>query len=453
MRQSFASYLKIARFQFSTQPENRSLKSKLRLLYKLIHPDLFTDSLAAKEANEHSFKLLQDYFDSLKHGGGIGRIAGLPYKFCFYLRDENTEAGLKKVDITLPPPTRSPLAKGELSTSSLKAFGRLLEACGISSDLSAELDSHKETNTSLREFLPAAAEAVHAAASSQGGPRHTVTALLTALRLGRGVSCSFTETLPVHHQLRSMEQLLRVLDNDLPHLDLSGFKIFLGEQGYGIDSFGALWLPVNGSAQGWASYLSRVDIEEFKSKMSLSSSIRTLEKGAAAALGVSLVTTHQHLSVEAGYREFLERCNAHTNNEAGTSQYPIALVVQPHSSSAASIDDVTGTINIPLGFDTSEVITALRELGPKGAVHAARAQVEEEELAKLKGQVERTLKLRKLMRDPALPFDYFKAACSRLLYRADDLRPYLEGLPIRISYLNVLAPDRSCINISWNFTL
>ena len=35
------------------------LKKVLRELYKRIHPDLFHDVPHAREANEHSFKLLQ----------------------------------------------------------------------------------------------------------------------------------------------------------------------------------------------------------------------------------------------------------------------------------------------------------------------------------------------------------------------------------------------------------
>ena len=39
------------------------LKLQLRELYKRVHPDLFHDHPLAREANEHSFKLLQVMLD------------------------------------------------------------------------------------------------------------------------------------------------------------------------------------------------------------------------------------------------------------------------------------------------------------------------------------------------------------------------------------------------------
>lgn len=33
----------------------------------------------------------QEYLDSAKRGGEVGRTAGVPYKFSFYLRDSSAE--------------------------------------------------------------------------------------------------------------------------------------------------------------------------------------------------------------------------------------------------------------------------------------------------------------------------------------------------------------------------
>ena len=43
----------------SSTAEAPALKTKLRELYKRVHPDLFHDYPLAKDSNEHSFKLLQ----------------------------------------------------------------------------------------------------------------------------------------------------------------------------------------------------------------------------------------------------------------------------------------------------------------------------------------------------------------------------------------------------------
>ncbi len=72
-----------------------------------------------QEANERSFKLLQEYLAAAKTGGGIGRTAGLPYHFTFYIREQLVEpqekedgessweaSELRRVALTLPPPVR-----------------------------------------------------------------------------------------------------------------------------------------------------------------------------------------------------------------------------------------------------------------------------------------------------------------------------------------------------------
>jgi hypothetical protein len=135
---------------YANQPDITSLKSKINQLYHRVHPDRFHHSPIALESNEKSFKLLQEYLSAAKTGGGIGRTAGLPYHFVFYIQKEAGEQaaeggasadaateggwsqhgveavgvsregggdgvdgeasdpmdGLKKVEVTLPPPVR-----------------------------------------------------------------------------------------------------------------------------------------------------------------------------------------------------------------------------------------------------------------------------------------------------------------------------------------------------------
>ena len=98
-----------------------SLKSQLRALYRLVHPDLFHDAQVEKETNEVSFKALQEYLnadDSGFHQPGACRIE-------FYLRQPPPEAGgpepasFRKVDLTLPPPVF--LHQGQLAGASRRA--------------------------------------------------------------------------------------------------------------------------------------------------------------------------------------------------------------------------------------------------------------------------------------------------------------------------------------------
>ncbi len=41
----------------------------------------------------------------------------------------------------------------------------------------------------------------------------------------------------------------------------------------------------------------------------------------------------------------------------------------------------------------------------------------------------------------------------RLLQNADALMQLLDGLEVRISEVNVVAPDGACIDIAWDFQI
>ncbi|GIL52690.1 hypothetical protein Vafri_8509 [Volvox africanus] len=167
------------------------LRAALRLLYKRVHPDLFHDLPRAKEENERSFKLLQEYVQLAQGGDVRSPAARLPYRFAFYLReapqvveageserpaapatpplrpyvgarteqqqqqqvpvraaardseassngnpscnDSAEVAGLHLVRVTLPPPAISAPGAKELAAPTRKALIKLLAACGLDS--------------------------------------------------------------------------------------------------------------------------------------------------------------------------------------------------------------------------------------------------------------------------------------------------------------------------------
>ena len=47
----------------------------------------------------------------------------------------------------------------------------------------------------------------------------------------------------------------------------------------------------------------------------------------------------------------------------------------------------------------------------------------------------------------------FCAACMRLLHNADVLRNLMDGLEVRISESNLVAPDGAHIDIAWDFQI
>ncbi len=47
----------------------------------------------------------------------------------------------------------------------------------------------------------------------------------------------------------------------------------------------------------------------------------------------------------------------------------------------------------------------------------------------------------------------FCAACARLLQNADVLLQLMDGLEVRVSEVNLVAPDGAHIDIAWDFEI
>lgn len=75
----------------SSKQRPQGLKAALRSLYKSIHPDLFGDNKEAKEQNERSFKLLQDYLHLARTGDGRSPASRVLYRFTFYIRQSDPQ--------------------------------------------------------------------------------------------------------------------------------------------------------------------------------------------------------------------------------------------------------------------------------------------------------------------------------------------------------------------------
>jgi hypothetical protein len=76
----------------------------------------------------------------------------------------------------------------------------------------------------------------------------------------------------------------------------------------------------------------------------------------------------------------------------------------------------------------------------------------QQELAQLTASVRSRLQLRRLFKDDLVSAADYKAACRRLLqHREHLLRCNIEGLSIRVSDKNRVAPDGSLVDIAWDF--
>lgn len=218
----------------------------------------------------------------------------------------------------------------------------------------------------------------------------------------------------------------------------------------------------------------------------------------ARALHIALLYTHPQLSLDAQYLAFLQRTAAAAaeRGAVGGGRFAdVAVMVQPDPSQVlgaeqpggegdqgasmaraaagagaagaagagaegssrdellgeASIDDATGVVQVPVGSSAAELYSAIQRLGPAAQAVAARGREEEAAAATLRTAVERKLRLRRLVRDPGLAADKYRAACLRLMQHSGALGPLLEGLAVQVGEVNGLSPDRTLIHIAWNF--
>jgi len=336
-------------------------------------------------------------------------------------------------------------------------LNRLFSECGIAShDDEGEGGAISHT-VSLREFIPAAAERFHAAATQHGGPRYELSALRAALQMTRHISLVFGGAMTRASSLEQLEagrQLLHVLEQDCL-AEVVGVQIGIGD-GYGSDASGALWLWSEGDAPSWAKFLQGTDLEWHRTQRAKAAALRSREQAAAKALGVGMVLGHPAAVSTPQYERLMN--DIADAGPAGSGQAMLQKVVlrlEPGSGGGGASGcrtDGLGKICLPVDLPLPDILACVKQLGPTAAREADALAKEEADIATLRRQVERALKLRLLSRDPDLPTHKFRAACLRLLQHSAALMPLLDGLPLRVTEVNSFVPGRSAIDIAWNFT-
>jgi hypothetical protein len=464
----------------SSNAINDTVKGKLKELYRRVHPDFFHGADEAKAANEKSFKLLQEYLSAAdhSHGGGGGGHPNLPYKFNFYLKQQHTEAlnkkettdddqlplplpaeTFRKVSLTLPPPNRA------LPHTTHHALTKLFSACGIEAS-AAEMTSDGTNTTSngtiatLSTWIPQVAELYHqSVAANQGGPRQELQAIRTALQLTHRISLSFGGKLAtgsVLLQLEAARRLMTILENCPP--SVFGLRIGLGD-GFGNDPSGTVWLHAEADDATWLEYLQTPDVLDWcHRRKEKQREIRNLESKVATALGIGLI-----LAPDSGvfnseeYEAFLEKVlDGVSGSNLNLDLKKVCLHVVAAGAASTQqmmiVSDGKGRIIAPISSSITELLSALRRVGPEAQWCAEIASKEEAELKEIKTRVERKLHLRKLLWHPDLPADKFKAGCLRMLQYSATLGPLLDGLPVRLGEVNAFFPGQSQIDIAWSFT-
>lgn len=89
--------------------------------------------------------------------------------------------------------------------------------------------------------------------------------------------------------------------------------------------------------------------------------------------------------------------------------------------------------------------------GDRAVAALRRRRIEGEQRQRLLAEVQKRLRLRRLSVDPGLPGDRVQSCCARLLQHSGALVGLLEGVSLRISYRNQVAPDGSYVDMAWDF--
>lgn len=84
----------------------------------------------------------------------------------------------------------------------------------------------------------------------------------------------------------------------------------------------------------------------------------------------------------------------------------------------------------------------------------SKKAAEQAELSELTTSVRNRLGLRRLLKDDVISMQDFRNACKRLVMNRDVLlSSHIEGLSIRVSDSNRVAPDGSLVDIAWDFDM
>ncbi|KAH7429066.1 hypothetical protein KP509_09G029100 [Ceratopteris richardii] len=449
-----------------------SLKSHLRLLFKLIHPDLFHNQPVEQAVNQNSFQLLQEYLNAAK-GGGSNRH--LPYHFVFFIRHDAEAESLRKVEISLPPPQARYLDEkwtaADLLPSTRKALARLFNSCGLPGFDIGGLASDEEL-VCLSDLFEQASEILRKNEASAVDHDRRLAGAKNALRLGRGIRVAFRPPLSElsgKNQVESLEKLATSLDR-AQDVNLKGHNLLIGDC-YGVDALGNIWLRYEDAYQAWSHYLNNVDLSKAIANRRRAAERQVLEHKAARSMEVEMVFTHDALGIQPEYIHFLNSTikDAIYHGAVGQgkfSQLPLRITCPDkelnsddvHSANRdettyMKVDQNFGYIAVPVWENLLDIYKYIECRGNEALEIREKLKNTEKHVEQVKLLVRRKLRLRELVFDRKLTTDMCLTACSRLIQFAPDLEKYMEGLAICISDEHRLPVEgtKSYLHLKWNF--
>lgn len=464
MRRTNTGWAAQAREETKVEDRPRpTVKEQLRALYKMVHPDLFHQDPVAKAANESSFQLLQEYL-SLSSEDDPRTNSSL-FNFSFYTKAEEG-SGSRKVDISLPPPSRHGSTRREdmnsYSLSTLKALARLFEKCGLDGDLQ-ELQRgtmDEWDSLPLAVFLPTAVELMRQQENNSRTPLFRENTVRTALFIGRKIRVSYAQNMvemPAEERLKVLEKLAYALDC-LPEANLGELTIKLGDHS-GIDKNGILWLQSGGRSVDFINAIANANLELAHRHNAIRKDRLKLEKQIANNLGVASIYAEQRLASEPSYLAFLEKLGLYSYQKGKVCTEDLSLVgvricrrrARGDDEQVGHLDDSTGHIFVQACAEPQNVYRVVHHNGKRAQDIAKAHLAKQENLIHLKKLVRLRLGLRHIYQDHCVSADRFRSCCSRLLRVSRALHPVLEGSSLRVSDKNGVCSDGQCIFIKWDF--
>lgn len=439
-------------------------KAKLRLLYRLVHPDLFIHRDESKaRVNEKSFKLLQDFVSNASVVGSHRTSAPsyhASYNLEFFV--DGRDAG-SKISVTLPAPSSaSPMA----TRRNLNKLFRAADIDELACDDGARRDSHTDMPQSLLEFIPMVHEQYMVDLTDTGTPQMSLRTMLAALNYARRIRVLFAKDAAPGAQstlgkVQMLNDLVDIVENTCP-AEINGLTIGFGKAFTTHVSEGAVWLDASASPESWAKFIESIDLKLLHEGLEMKAAIRQLATQAADVLGVAAIydcgdstlsSSSSSLPSSDAYESFLLSVLRWTPPDKPARYDGVALAVVSDEGLHPEKDIQSGVLRVAATDDPAAVLSTLKKYGACAEDHLRRRRHEAAQRKALVTQVERTLRLRLLCSDPALADFRYKAACQKLLANANDLLPILEGLKLRVGEQNAYVPGRGMVDIAWDFRL
>ena len=459
----------------------REIKSKMRQLYKRVHPDLFHDYPEAKEENEKSFKLLQQFISDSNTQYGDRRAH--MFQFKFYLKSKTNDStqgskfsgatavgdlgSLQLVDVALQQPRFMKGWDGHetgINPELTPALNKLLRACGLTTiDVTSAHQTRGEPensrgrqfgfDSSLKAFLPYAVEEWQklSISSTQLGK---LDAMRSALRLFRGVIVTCSNDLKDAPLAEAcLTKLVQILDGD-HSLNLRGVKFVLDRE-FKISAAGAIHVDINklSSKESWIEYIAKGgDLVKARVRSKVIEEVRIIEDQVASTLGIASIhcVTKVLVSRPEDCKLFLEQMGMIQRGEGvwGTDTCkPVKIVVD--SGEECRVNQHDGSIMIPVTQSLENVLAFIKGNISEALLVTMKYDKDLKELDRLKSVVRSRLKLRLYSKDDRVTIHQFRQCSNRLVRMSKSLVCHTEDIKLRVSDENRIQKDY--IDIAWDF--